>query len=252
MTPPPAYQHPSTEEKEAYVQSLFDQIAEKYDQMNLVMSAGQWKSWHKEFVKYTGLQPGMHSLDVACGTGDLSMLTAAQVVPGGRVIGVDFSEGMLAVGRRRVAESPWGKSIDLRWGNAMDLQFEDNTFDCVTMGWAMRNVKDIPKTLSEMYRVLKPGGRVVVLEASKPPSVLVRAGFFLYWRTMIPLIDWLVLKTGRNAQVRPYTYLSHSLDNYPNPEPLRKLYEQAGFVETDYELLMLGSAAIHYGVKPQE
>lgn len=247
---PPAYQHPKKEEKEAYVQALFDQIAEKYDQMNLVISAGQWKSWHREFVRYTGLQPGMKSLDVACGTGDLSMLTAAQVAPSGSVIGVDFSEGMLAVGRQRVAQSPWGKQIDLRRGNAMDLEFADNTFDCVTMGWAMRNVKDIPRVLSEMYRVLKPGGRVVVLEASKPPSFLVRFGFFLYWRTYIPLIDWLVIKAGRNAKIRPYTYLAHSLDDYPFPEPLRKMYAAAGFAETDYKLLMLGSAAIHYGVKP--
>lgn len=245
-----AYRHPTPEEKEQYVRQLFDQIAHSYDAINHVMSVGQWRRWHREFVQHTGLRPGMQSLDVACGTGDLSLLTAAQVVPGGKVVGVDFSTGMLEVGRRRVSQSPYRDVITLQWGNAMDLQFPDNTFDCVTMGWAMRNVRDIPRTVSEAYRVLKPGGRYVNLEAARPRNPLSRAMLFLWWKTLLPLIDLLVVRAGRNAPVRPYTYLSHSLQGYPAPDRLEAIFRAAGFQQTGYVPLMLGSVCIHYGVKP--
>lgn len=245
----PLYRHPTTEEKEQYVQAIFDQIAENYDSLNQVMSVGQWQRWHREFVRLTGFRPGDRILDVACGTGDLTILDAAQVVPGGSVIGVDFSEGMLEVGRRRVAESPYRDAITLQWGNAMDLAFPADTFDGATMGWAMRNVKSIPQVLSEIYRVLRPGGRFICLEAAKPYSVYLRMGFFLYFRTFLPLLDRIVVKAGRKAKVRPYTYLSRSLDNYPMPHELEALFRQAGFRNTGYKLLMMGTVAIHYGTK---
>lgn len=245
----PGYKPPSPAEKEEYVRTLFDQIADNYDALNQVMSAGQWERWHREFVLHTGLKPGDLCLDVACGTADLSMLAAAQVQPGGRVIGIDFSENMLAVGRRRVAQSPFKDEITLQWGNAMDLQFPDNHFDGVTMGWAMRNVASIPRTLSEIYRVLKPGGRFVCLEAAKPYSWFVRTGFLLYWKTLLPLIDWAVVKAGQKAKVRPYTYLSRSLDQYPFPNELEQMFRTAGFRDSDYKLLMLGTVAIHFGTK---
>lgn len=245
----PAYKPPAAEEKEEYVRALFDQIADHYDAMNQVMSAGQWERWHREFVTYTNLKSGDRNLDVACGTGDLSMLTAAQVSPGGSVIGVDISEGMIQVGRRRVAQSPYRDVITLQLGNAMALDFPDGSFECVTMGWAMRNVSSIPKTLSEIYRVLKPGGRFVCLEAAKPYSFFLRAGFFIYFKTFLPLIDWAVMKTGRKAKVRPYTYLSRSLDNYPFPGALEDLFRQAGFRQVGYKPLMFGTVAIHYGIK---
>ncbi|HYG58119.1 MAG TPA: bifunctional demethylmenaquinone methyltransferase/2-methoxy-6-polyprenyl-1,4-benzoquinol methylase UbiE [Symbiobacteriaceae bacterium] len=245
----PAYKPPTVEEKETYVRELFDRIAENYDAMNQVMSAGQWERWHREFVQHTQFGPGKRILDVACGTGDLTMLDAAQVQPGGQVVGIDFSEGMLEVGRKRVAQTPYKDMITMQWGNAMDLQFADNSFDGATMGWAMRNVKSIPKTLSEIYRVLKPGARFVCLEAAKPYSHFIRMGFFLYWKTALPLIDWLVVKTGRKAKMRPYTYLSRSLDNYPFPNELEQMFREAGFKETDYTLLMMGTVAIHIGTK---
>lgn len=245
----PAYRPPSAEEKEAYVRSLFDQIAQRYDAMNQVMSAGQWERWHREFVRHTGLQPGQSCLDVACGTGDLSMLAAAQVSPGGKVVGIDFSEGMLEVGRRRVAASPFAAMITLQWGNAMKIDFANGSFDGVTMGWAMRNVSSIPKTLSEIYRVLKPGGRFVCLEAAKPVNPALRLAFLLYFKSFLPLIDWLVVRTGRAAKVRPYTYLSRSLDSYPYPAELEQLFREAGFTQTGYRLMMMGTVAIHYGTR---
>jgi len=245
----PAYKPPTAEEKEEYVRALFDQIADRYDAMNQVMSAGQWERWHREFVTHTNLKPGDRSLDVACGTGDLSMLTAAQVAPGGSVVGVDISDGMIQVGRRRVASSPFKDMVTLQLGNAMALEFPEESFQCVTMGWAMRNVSSIPKTLAEIYRVLKPGGRFVCLEAAKPYSLVLRFGFFVYFKTFLPLIDWAVMKTGRQAKMRPYTYLSRSLDNYPFPETLEEMFRQAGFRAVGYKPLMLGTVAIHYGTK---
>ncbi|HEY8346046.1 MAG TPA: bifunctional demethylmenaquinone methyltransferase/2-methoxy-6-polyprenyl-1,4-benzoquinol methylase UbiE [Symbiobacteriaceae bacterium] len=245
----PFYRHPTTEEKEQYVRAIFDQIAEHYDSLNQVMSIGQWQRWHREFVRLTGFRPGDRILDVACGTGDLTILDAAQVVPGGSVIGVDFSEGMLEVGRRRIAQTPYRDVITLQWGNAMNLEFPADSFDGVTMGWAMRNVKSIPQTLSEIYRVLRPGGRFICLEAAKPYSVYLRMGFFLYFKTFLPLLDRLVVRAGRQAKVRPYTYLSRSLDNYPMPHELEAMFRAAGFRNTGYKLLMMGTVAIHYGTK---
>ncbi|HYF78839.1 MAG TPA: ubiquinone/menaquinone biosynthesis methyltransferase [Symbiobacteriaceae bacterium] len=245
----PAYKPPAPEEKEAYVRALFDQIAENYDAMNQVMSAGQWSRWHKQFVAMTEFAPGGRILDVACGTGDLSMLDAAQVMPGGSVVGIDISEGMMEVGRKRIAQTPYKDAIVMEWGNVMELKYEENSFDGATMGWAMRNVSSIPQTLSEIYRVLKPGSRFVCLEAAKPYSKLVRLGFFLYWKTLLPLIDWAVVKAGRQARVRPYTYLSRSLDNYPFPNELEQMFRDAGFKQVDYKLLMMGTVAIHVGTK---
>lgn len=245
----PAYKPPTAAEKEQYVRELFDKIAEDYDAMNQVMSAGQWSRWHKEFVHHCDFEPGDRILDVACGTGDLSMLAAAQVSPGGSVVGADLSEGMMEVGRRRIAQTAYKDMITMEWGNAMDLKYPDNSFDGVTMGWAMRNVTSIPQTLSEIYRVLKPGGRFVCLEAARPYSALVRTGFMLYWKTLLPVIDWYVVKSGRKAKVRPYTYLSRSLDTYPFPNGLEKLFQEAGFKQTDYKLLMMGTVAIHVGTK---
>lgn len=245
-----AYRHPTGAEKEAYVRELFDQIAPYYDRMNQIMSLGQWGRWHRVFARYTGLRPGMCSLDVACGTGDLTLLTAAQVAPTGRVVGVDISPGMLAVGRRRVEASPYREIVELREGNALDLPFLDNTFDCVTMGWAMRNVRDIRRTLQEAYRVLKPGGRYVNLEAANPQSLWSRALLHAWWKTLLPLIDWLVVRAGPQARIRPYTYLSNSLRGYPSPERLAGIMEGVGFRDVGYVPLMLGSVCIHYGTKP--
>lgn len=245
-----AYRHPTAAEKEQYVRQIFDRIAGYYDAMNQVMSLGQWRRWHRAFARRAAFAPGMAVLDVACGTGDLSLLAAAHVAPTGRVVGVDISEGMLAVGRRRVAASPYRDLVDLRLGNALDLPFADGTFDRVTMGWAMRNVRDIPRTIREAYRVLKPGGMYLNLEAAVPKSPLSRALLFAWWRTLLPLLDWLVVRAGREAPVRPYTYLANSLRGYPSPDELAQMFREAGFVGVGYQPLMLGSVCIHYGTKP--
>lgn len=245
------YEHPGAEEKEQYVRTLFDRIAARYDLMNLVMTGGMLKLWHRAFRRYTGLRPGGHSLDVACGTGDLAMVTAGQVAPHGRVTGIDFSQQMLAVGRARVAKSPHAALIDLRWGNALALDFPDNHFDCATIGFALRNVQDIGRCLSEMARVVKPGGRVVSLEISKPPSPFVRVPFYLYFYNIVPLIDRLVMRGAPPGEkVRPYTYLPHSLTRFPDQKGLRRLFEAAGLARCGFKGLSGGTVSIHWGVKP--
>ncbi|BDG59219.1 ubiquinone/menaquinone biosynthesis methyltransferase [Caldinitratiruptor microaerophilus] len=245
------YRHPTPEEKEAYVRALFDRIASHYDRMNQIMSLGQWGRWHRIFARMAGYRPGMRVLDVACGTGDLTLLAASRVGAEGRVVGVDISPGMLARARERVQASPWAGVIELCEGNALDLPFPDGTFDIVTMGWAMRNVRDIPRTVAEALRVLRPGGRYLNLDAAEPQGPIGRLLLRAWWGTLLPVIDRLVVGVrDPDEPVRPYTYLSRSLEGYPSPARLEEIFRQAGFVETGHVPLMMGSVCIHYGTRP--
>lgn len=243
------YLHPTDGEKPQYVRQLFDQIADHYDALNHVISAGCWDRWHEVLQAATDFQPGDHVIDVACGTGGLTMMAAGQVAPSGSVTGVDFSEGMLSIARGRVAQTDYAETISLCWGDVMALPFPDNSFDGATMGWAMRNVQSIPKALSEIRRVLKPGGRFLCIDAAKPRATLIHWAFLLYWRVLLSAIDRLYLRVGQHTMIQPYTYLSRSLDHYPSPAELEMLFRDAGFGHTDYQLLMLGTVAIHSGVK---
>lgn len=240
------------EEKEKYVRSLFNSIARRYDTMNLIMTAGVVKLWHRAFPSYTGLRPGGTCLDVACGTGDLTMIAARQVAPSGKVIGVDFSEEMLEVGRQRVAQkSPHARLIEMKHGNAMDLPFADNSFDCATIGFALRNVPDIARCVSEMTRVVKPGGRVVSLEISKPKNRLIRSLYFLHFYNIVPLVDRLVERgRGSGQRIRPYTYLPNSLTHFPDQDRLADIFRGAGLSDVGYKGLTGGIVTIHYGTKP--
>ncbi|MGE5591981.1 MAG: bifunctional demethylmenaquinone methyltransferase/2-methoxy-6-polyprenyl-1,4-benzoquinol methylase UbiE [Bacillota bacterium] len=237
------------EGKERYVQELFNTIAGEYDLMNQVMTAGMLRFWHKAFLRVTGLRPGDHHLDVACGTGDLSQLTAQQVGERGHVTGLDFSGEMLAVARKRVEGSPLGARIAWVQGNAMDLPFDDNTFDGASIGFALRNVADIRKTLSEMTRVVRPGSNVVSLEISKPRNPVWRALFFLYFYNVVPLIDRLVMH-GRSGRVRPYTYLPHSLTRFPEQQELAEIFREAGLKDVRVIPLSGGMTCLHVGTKP--
>ncbi|MGE5653116.1 MAG: ubiquinone/menaquinone biosynthesis methyltransferase [Bacillota bacterium] len=235
--------------KAEYVRGLFDEIAYEYDRLNQVISMGQWHRWHKVFLGHTRFSPGDQILDLACGTGDLSLLSAASVYPGGRVVGIDFSERMLEVGRMRVARSPYGEVVDLMLGDAMELALPDNSFDGITMGWAMRNVASIPQTLAEAYRVLKPGGRFICMDAAKPYNAFWRTWFIFYWKSFLPAIDRFFIREQHRRGSGPYTYLSQSLDHYPMPHELEQIFRQAGFGKTQCHLLNLGTVAIHIGTK---
>lgn len=245
-----------TEGKERYVRTLFDSIAPRYDLMNLVMTGGLVRLWHQRFRTYTGLQSGGTALDCACGTGDLTILAARQVGPSGKVTGLDFSAEMLAFGQKKIKAAGVDGWTDLVRGDAMNLPFPDNTFDCATIGFALRNVADIQRTVAEMTRVVRPGGRVISLEISKPKNPLIRFPYFLYFYNVVPLIDRILSWIGcagsesNGVKVRPYTYLPHSLTNFPDQDRLAGIFKEAGLKSVTYEGLTGGVVSIHCGTKP--
>ena len=240
-------QHP----KARYVRRLFNRIAGHYDMFNLVMSAGTLRYWQRQFQSVTGLKPGDRVLDVACGTAELSLKTAQQVRPGGKVTGIDFSEEMMEIGRKKVAASPYGSMVELQFGDAMNIQFSDNTFDAATIGFALRNVADIPKTLAEMTRVVKPGGRVVSLELSKPENPFIRVPYYFYFFRLVPLIDRVAgMRDEERRELHPYAYLPASLRPFPDRRKLAQIFKDAGLVDVKTRPLTGGLVCLHWGVKP--
>lgn len=248
------------EEKARFVRRLFDTIAPRYDLMNRVMTAGFYPYWQRRLVAVTGLRPGGRALDVCCGTGDLALLMARQVAPGGGVDGVDFSGRMLEVARRKAARRPVpGVTLRFHHGDALALPFGDATFDCAVIGFALRNVNDIGGCLAEMARVVKPGGRVLALEVCRPRSAWVRAWFFPYFYTVVPLLGVLAGFAGAveegaapegAARLRPYAYLPRSLAYLPDLEELAAAFRAAGLEGVDYRVLPPGVVAVHRGTVP--
>ena len=237
--------------KARYVKRMFNTIAGHYDAMNMVMSAGTLRYWQHAFQATTGLKPGGHALDVACGTAELSLKLAAQVRPGGKVTGIDFSEGMMAIGRKKVEASPYGSMITLQFGDAMNIDFPDDTFDAASIGFALRNVADIPKVLSEMTRVVKPGGRVISLELSKPENAFIRVPYYFYFFRLVPLIDRMVgLGKDEQRDLHPYAYLPASLRPLPGRRQLAQMFKDAGLVDVKTRPLTGGLVCLHWGVKP--
>lgn len=241
-------------DKETYVRSLFDHIAGAYDRMNVLMTGGAVLLWHRAFARFTGLRPGGRAVDVCCGTGDLTGVMARQVGAAGRVVGIDFSEPMLRVGRRRLAGAPWARTARLDLANALALPFADDTFDCAAIGFALRNVADIPAALAEMARVVRPGGRVVALEISRPKSRWIRTLFSWYFDNVVPLLGRLAeraaVRDPRLRRLRPYTYLPRSLRGLPDQDALAALFRRAGLVDVGWRGLTGGVVTIYHGTKP--
>lgn len=243
-------------EKESYVRSLFDSIAGRYDLMNRVMTGGLLAAWHRAFARLTGLGPGDPALDVCCGTGDLALVMAGQVGPRGRVVGLDFSWRMLLAGRARITRQDLDGRIHLVAGNALALPFAEATFACAAIGFALRNVADIEACLAEMARVVRPGGRVVALEISRPPNPVVRAAFWLYFGRIVPWLGRLAegwrLPDPRLRRLRPYTYLPRSLATLPDQAGLAALMRRVGLRDVGYLGLSGGVVTLHFGTRPGE
>ena len=215
------------------VRSMFDRIAPIYDAMNRVMTAGLDRRWRKLAVREV-VWPGDRVLDACCGTGDLAVEAERQ---GGRVVGLDFSEKMLERARRKSGAIEWVQ------GDALALPFGDGDFDAATVGFGVRNLADLEGGLRELSRVLRPGGRVAVLEITRPRGIL--KPFFRLWFDVLVPFAGRVLPGGQ-----AYTYLPASVRRFPGPDDLSALFECAGFESVRYRLLGGGIVALHVGTKP--
>jgi demethylmenaquinone methyltransferase/2-methoxy-6-polyprenyl-1,4-benzoquinol methylase len=238
----------TNESKATHVHRVFSQIARRYDLMNSVLSFYQHKLWRRFAMKHVPLGPGGTALDVACGTGDWTLALARRTGPSGHVVGIDFCEEMLDVAKEKAERRGLlGKPIQLQVGDAMDLPFEDSRFDVATIGFALRNVPDILTVLKEMTRVVKPGGKVVSLELSKPEFPPFRAVYYLYFNHVLPWIGTLAV---RNKE--PYAWLPESLKDFPDRRGLEELFRQAGLKDVRSFPLTGGIAALHVGTKAED
>src|SRR5437763_7161134 len=202
------------------VRTMFDRIAGVYDLMNTAMTAGMHHRWRARAADRAELQAGNSALDVCCGTGDLALELAGRVGAEGSVIGCDFSEPMLDLARRKAAER--GASVQFEWADALDLPYPDGSFDAVTVGFGLRNLADLDRGLAEMARVLRPGGRLVILEITQPTRPPLSSFFSLWFDRMVPLL-------GRLAGDRDaYSYLPESVKSFPDPKALAARMAAAG------------------------
>ncbi|KYH33117.1 bifunctional demethylmenaquinone methyltransferase/2-methoxy-6-polyprenyl-1,4-benzoquinol methylase UbiE [Neomoorella mulderi] len=230
--------------KEEYVRGIFNNIAPRYDLLNTILSFNCDRGWRRFTVAQAGLVPGNKTLDVCCGTGMLSLELARAVAPGGQVVGLDFAPAMLEVARRRLAASTYGHLVQLVEGNALDLPFPDNTFDCATIAFGLRNLPDIKRGLAEMMRVVRTGGRVISLELAKPSRPFFKQLYYLYFDHLVPLIGR--LGVGMEG---PYSYLPRSLKGYPHQEEILQYFRDLGLARACYYELTGGIVAVHVGIK---
>ncbi len=232
------------QEKEKHVARVFHSVAGKYDLMNDLMSAGIHRLWKRYTIDRSGVRPGQKVLDIAGGTGDLTMMFSDRVGPTGQVILSDINESMLQMGRDRLINKGYGR-VEYVQANAEALPFKSNHFDIVSIAFGLRNVTRKDKALAEMCRILKPGGRLLVLEFSKPTSESLSRIYDEYSFKVLPVMGELVAN-DRDS----YQYLAESIRMHPDQETLKGMVEAAGFVRCDYTNLTGGIVALHTGVKP--
>lgn len=231
-----------TPDKTTLVRSYFDAIAGRYDLMNTLLSFGLHHVWKSRTLREAAVHGDMRVLDVCGGTGDLAALTARRLGASGSVTLYDFSLEMINTGRKR--SNVRTRPVNHICGDASALALKDQYFDVVLIGFGLRNLADMNAGLREFRRVLKPGGRLVCLEFSQPVAPLMRRIYDVYSYRVIPVLGRLI--TGSREA---YTYLPDSIRQFPPPERLRQLFEQAGFSNATYRLLTGGIAAIHTGLK---
>jgi demethylmenaquinone methyltransferase/2-methoxy-6-polyprenyl-1,4-benzoquinol methylase len=234
----------SAQEKAGRVKAVFDSVATRYDLMNDLMSFGIHRIWKRFAVELAGIRRGQRILDLASGTGDLAARFAGLVGPDGLVVMTDINAAMLNQGRIRMADNGLVGNLAYTQVNAEHIPFPDNSFDCITIAFGLRNVTDKQQALNEMFRVLKPGGRVLVLEFSHPQGKPLKTVYDLYSFKLLPKIGKMVANDEES-----YRYLAESIRMHPDQETLKEMMEQAGLERCDYHNLTGGIVAVHRGFK---
>ena len=237
------------EGKEEYIKDVFTEITDYYDEMNDIMSMGMVQGWHRFMMKKAGDISGKKCLDVGTGTGEIAFHVARTAGAGSTVIGVDITPKMLELAEMKEKELDLPVKIDWRVGDALKLEFEDDTFDLVTSGYMLRNVTDILQAVSEMHRVLAPGGKVVVAELSKPKNAVVRFFYNIYMKR--------VKRYGRkydkgksiDGRQSAYQWLTTSIEGFPYGEDMVKIFRKAGFEDARYFVKSFGAVNIYVGTK---
>jgi demethylmenaquinone methyltransferase/2-methoxy-6-polyprenyl-1,4-benzoquinol methylase len=231
-------------EKARRVRGVFDSVADNYDLMNDLMSAGAHRLWKHFTLSLANLRPGQRALDVAGGTGDLAAGLAKQVGQKGLVVLTDINAAMLGRGRERLLDAGFAGNLRYVQANAQALPFPDSTFDCVTVGFGLRNVTDKAAALASMGRVLKPGGQLLVLEFSQPVAPGLKPLYDTYSFRVLPLLGKLVARDAAS-----YRYLAESIRMHPNQEALLEMLKSAGLTGCRYHNLAGGIVAVHRGYK---
>ena len=230
-----------SEEFATQVRGMFDRIAGVYDLMNSAMTAGLHHRWRERAVDLAQVEPRSDALDVCCGTGDLALELRRRIGPDGRVVGSDFSEPMLELAREKAGEA--GLGVEFGWADALELPYGDAGFDAVTIGFGARNLSDLDRGLQEMARVLRPGGRVVILEITRPSREPLASFYNLWFDHLVPMLGSVA------GDSDAYSYLPESVRSFPDPESLAAKMDAAGFDQIRWLLTAGGIIAIHSASK---
>ncbi len=238
------YKQVNKDDKANMVADVFHSVASRYDMMNDLMSGGVHRIWKRFTIELSGVRKGNTVLDIAGGTGDLAAKFADIVGPDGRVVLADINDSMLMVGRDKLLDTGHHGNIEFVQADAQFLPFPDNSFDCITIAFGLRNVTDKDTALRSMLRVLKPGGRLLVLEFSKPRNELLSKAYDTYSFRLLPLMGRLVANDSDS-----YQYLAESIRMHPDQETLKGMMEEAGFDRCEFHNMTGGIVALHKGIK---
>lgn len=237
------FENVAIDEKSKKVAKVFHSVAPRYDLMNDLMSLGVHRLWKKFSIELASIRPHHKVLDLAAGTGDLSM-RIAPLVSQGQLFVTDINDSMLSIARKRMIEQGHVANIHYALVNAEHIPFPDNTFDCITIGFGLRNVTDKDSALQSMYRVLKPGGKLIILEFSHPSSPWLNTAYDLYSFNVLPLLGKLIVNDEKS-----YRYLAESIRMHPDQKTLCNMMIKVGFEQCSYHNLTGGIVAIHRGYK---
>ena len=230
--------------KSDYVQTVFENIAANYDMMNRIISLGLDQTWRQKSLAHISLPPNAKILDAACGTCDWTIMLAEQLSEQGQVLGADFSTEMLKIGEKKIAQRDLANKVKLVNSDVSSLPFSADQFDYVTIAFALRNLENISKTLLELKRVTKPGGKIITLDIFKPTLVGYRQLFMLYFNTIVPLLGKLIVN-----KYKQYQWLPESLEQFITSLELKSVFLEIGLNEITIEKLMGGAVIMHYAKK---